>query len=1154
MNPQLTTQQAQYNVAPPNGYGAQNYASQNVQGQMKQVPPQMPLQYQQQAPQQFPSAPSPASPLRQPTIGMQPMQSPLSPQGMAPPSNQQFASGNQMMPQISNQNAMTSQNTNQLSHPVRSQPSNVNAMQPNQQQFSHPIGSPPLQSRHPGITANNPLSNVANVQGIAQSQQAPPFGSMPPQMALQTSNVMPLHNSLQQPPVSSLPQSNQNMNMAGPIQTAPQRMGMPPRGPGGNQYPPMPSSGGSVNQISAQIANVNLNGPQSFPAQQMGMGGQMKATNAYPTTLQSGPRYPSVNGGPQPHMNGLPDSSGPGRGNIPPPQMHNRYPPMENSGMQQNSGYSGGAQTGMPPQPTGGYPPAHPGYPQPSPYPGQQPSYPGQQQTPRRLDPDQMPSPMQVMQDDQKSKSGIFYTNQKGLVPPLVTTDFIVQDQGNASPRFLRATMYNVPINSDMMKQTSVPFGLVISPMAEVLEEEQPPPLIDFGELGPVRCVRCKAYMCPNMQFIDGGRRFHCLLCKASTEVPAEYFQHLDHTGLRVDRFERAELVLGTYDIVATKEYCRDNQPPKPPALIFLIDVSYNNVKSGLVSLLCGQMKSFLKCLPKERGEEKSSLRVGFITYNRSVHFYNLNPNLGQPQMLVVGDIQDMFMPLLDGFLADVEESESLIDTLMAQIPTMFADTRETETILAPAIQAGLEALKASNRAGKLLVFHSSLPIAEAPGKLKNRDDRKLLGTDKEKSVLTPQNTVYNNLGQECVGVGCSVDLFITNNSYIDLPTIGQVARLTGGEVYKYTYFQAELDGERLVTDVQKNIKRLCAFDAIMRVRTSAGIRPTDFYGHFFMSNTTDVELASIDPDKAISLEIKHDDKLAEEEGVYIQAALLYTSLTGQRRIRVLNLALKSCSQMTDLYRACELDTVTNFLSKQSVYKLLDSTPKAVKESLIIRSAQMLACYRKNCASPTSAGQLILPECMKLLPLYVNCLLKCDAISGGSDMTIDDRWFTMAAVMTMDIPSSLNYFYPRLLSLHDMEDDFPSSIRCSAEKMADNGVYLLENGIYMFLWLGLAVPSQWVMSVFGVENTAQVDAEKSRLPILDNPLSEKIRSLVSNICSSRHRTMRLTIIRQRDKMEVVMKHFLVEDKGIDGSSSYVDFLCHLHKEIRNLLS
>lgn len=94
-------------------------------------------------------------------------------------------------------------------------------------------------------------------------------------------------------------------------------------------------------------------------------------------------------------------------------------------------------------------------------------------------------------------------------------------------------------------------------------------------------------------------------------------------------------------------------------------------------------------------------------------------------------------MPLLDGFLCDPEESSAVIDALMEQIPKMFADTRETETILLPAIQAGLEALKASETTGKLLVFHSTLPVAEAPGKLKNRDDRKLLGTEKEKTVLS---------------------------------------------------------------------------------------------------------------------------------------------------------------------------------------------------------------------------------------------------------------------------------------------------------------------------------------------------------------------------------------------------------------------------------
>lgn len=37
------------------------------------------------------------------------------------------------------------------------------------------------------------------------------------------------------------------------------------------------------------------------------------------------------------------------------------------------------------------------------------------------------------------------------------------------------------------------------------------------------------------------------------------------------------------------------------------------------------------------------------------------------------------------------------------------------------------------------------------------------------------------------------------------------------------------------------------------------------------MSNTTDVELASVDCDKAVTLEIKHDDKLSEADGAYLQ-------------------------------------------------------------------------------------------------------------------------------------------------------------------------------------------------------------------------------------------------------------------------------------------
>jgi Sec23/Sec24 trunk domain len=42
--------------------------------------------------------------------------------------------------------------------------------------------------------------------------------------------------------------------------------------------------------------------------------------------------------------------------------------------------------------------------------------------------------------------------------------------------------------------------------------------------------------------------------------------------------------------------------------------------------------------------------------------------------------------------------------------------------------QLNLYFFQAANCTGKLVIFHHNLPVSEAPGKLKNRDDRKLLG------------------------------------------------------------------------------------------------------------------------------------------------------------------------------------------------------------------------------------------------------------------------------------------------------------------------------------------------------------------------------------------------------------------------------------------
>ncbi|XP_068054589.1 protein transport protein Sec24C isoform X4 [Anomalospiza imberbis] len=948
------------------------------------------------------------------------------------------------------------------------------------------------------------------------------------------------------------------------------------------QYGPPPAS---VQQLRNHMAGMTIGCTAASAPPPAGLGYGVGPSSYPPTT--GAPRPPAMPGPPLPGQTVAgPPSSQPNHVSSPPPPstmaglhpgppmsgLHGppppTHPPQPGYQMQQNGSFGqmrgpqpnyGGAYPGAPNYGSPPGPPPPPKRLDPDSIPSPQLNELPPQQKPRhRIDPDAIPSPIQVIEDDRNNRgSEPFVTGVRGQVPPLVTTNFLVKDQGNASPRYIRCTSYNIPCTSDMAKQSQVPLAAVIKPLAALPPEETLPYLVDHGESGPVRCNRCKAYMCPFMQFIEGGRRFQCCFCSCVTEVPPHYFQHLDHTGKRVDFYDRPELSLGSYEFLATVDYCKNNKFPSPPAFIFMIDVSYNAVKSGLVRLICEELKLLLDYLPREGNMEESAIRVGFVTYNKVLHFYNVKSSLAQPQMMVVSDVADMFVPLLDGFLVNVNESRTVIASLLDQIPEMFADTRETETVFAPVIQAGLEALKAAECAGKLFIFHTSLPIAEAPGKLKNRDDRKLINTDKEKTLFQPQTSFYNNLAKDCVAQGCCVDLFLFPNQYLDVATLGVVPYQTGGSIYKYAYFQLETDQYRFLNDLRRDVQKEVGFDAVMRVRTSTGIRATDFFGAFYMSNTTDVEMAGLDCDKTITVEFKHDDKLSEDSGALLQCALLYTSCAGQRRLRIHNLSLNCCTQLADLYRNCETDTLINYLAKYAYRGVLSSPVKTVRDALINQCAQILACYRKNCASPSSAGQLILPECMKLLPVYLNCVLKSDVLQPGPEVTTDDRAYIRQLVTSMDVAETNVFFYPRLLPLTKADIDsgsLPAAIRNSEERLSKGDIYLLENGLNIFVWVGVNVQQGLIQNLFGVSSFSQISNALSTLPVLENPFSKKVRSIVDMLQGQRSRYMKLIIVKQEDKLEMLFKHFLVEDKSLSGGASYVDFLCHMHKEIRQLLS
>ena len=70
-------------------------------------------------------------------------------------------------------------------------------------------------------------------------------------------------------------------------------------------------------------------------------------------------------------------------------------------------------------------------------------------------------------------------------------------------------------------------------------------------------------------------------------------------------------------------------RPPMPPAFFFVIDVSQAAVASGVLAHVCRAIRASLDRLP---GGERT--RVGFLTFDTALHFYNLKAGLSQPQMM----------------------------------------------------------------------------------------------------------------------------------------------------------------------------------------------------------------------------------------------------------------------------------------------------------------------------------------------------------------------------------------------------------------------------------------------------------------------------------------------------------------------------------------
>ena len=139
------------------------------------------------------------------------------------------------------------------------------------------------------------------------------------------------------------------------------------------------------------------------------------------------------------------------------------------------------------------------------------------------------------------------------------------------------------------------------------------------------------------------------------------------------------------------------------------------------------------------------------------------------------------------------------------------------------------------------------------------------------------------------------------------------------------------------------------------------------------------------------------------------------------------------------------LSTALTFLYHTAANGIPTSPLPRIRDEATNTCINILQSYRKHCASVTSSGQLILPEALKLLPLYtlgmimlIECFtlfLPCPLIpltfslsfsalvkSVGlrTDGRLDERSYWMSVVSSISVVLAVPLVFPRLIPIHDL--------------------------------------------------------------------------------------------------------------------------------------
>lgn len=726
----------------------------------------------------------------------------------------------------------------------------------------------------------------------------------------------------------------------------------------------------------------------------------------------------------------------------------------------------------------------------------------------------------------------------------------------NAPKPSCRVTSDCFPRVRKAQKSTRLPLCAVIMPYSSVYPADSFP-TAHYGTGNEVfRCESCHAYINPFTEFLADGSNYRCNLCRKTHKTPDCHYAELDKvTNERIDKNERIELFCGLFDIKAGTDYMA--RPPMPPTYLFLVDVSKDAVASGMLDFFVIVLNDAIN---NQKLPGDSRAQIAIFTYDSQLHYYIISPDMKSPQMVVLSDPGEFEgAPFPNEVIVNISENKTGLVNFISSLTKMFATTKDNGSCLLAAIASITKATK--HMGGRLFILQASSSIIHEPG-LEPTSEQ----IDK-KQFFGPTSTATAELASPLHHNFFSCYFFIFSSSYKNVITLGDIAKYTGGELYYYLGEKPERN-RKFFYEFKNCLIRETPWEAVFRLRISAGWRIVQRYGNYAVKNADLLSLPNVDESKGMVYEFELEDEAAETDTFFMQSVLLYTTSKGERRLRIINYGVLLSESLQDVFSHIDAQALGVVLLRRTFFQLRKTQDILTVRSDLIQLAKSLVQDMCTTCKITQKGCYI--ESMTALPLIILSFLK-HAVFSPYNLRVSKEMDYISALRLklnfLSIEETMLHFVPYLFPIHTMAEEnagyyaedgnfvFPQLLSLTIDNLKTDGIYLMDDGESIYMLVGSKVSPGLLRNLFGIEHISEIPkiTEDHLYHNSNDPVVEGLFKLISEL-RLRHceKYVYLRVIKQGEKSKDEFDFYskLAEDKNDDPhaySVSYSEFANMIHK-------